>query len=120
MKNICQKLAVAAASGAIGFAALETFPAKAASFALGNSTTPLLIEFSGNVTFDGVNQASMRLDELDSFQAKFRYVIKKQTESGKRARLQTLYENDTGGFNRLESFYSILILHQVLEDKIGR
>jgi len=31
MKNICQKLTVAAASGAIGFAALETLPAKAAS-----------------------------------------------------------------------------------------
>ena len=72
MKNICQKLAVAAASGAIGFAALETLPAKAASFALGNSTTPLFIEFSGNVTFDGVNRASMGLDALDSFQATFK------------------------------------------------
>jgi hypothetical protein len=75
MKNIFQKLAIAAASGAIGFAALETLPAKAASFALGNSTTPLLIEFSGNVTLNAVNQASMGFDELDSFQAKFRYVI---------------------------------------------
>jgi hypothetical protein len=75
MKNICQKLAVAAASGAIGFAVLEALPAKAASFALGNSTTRLFIEFSGNVTLNGVNQASMQLDELDSFQATFRYVI---------------------------------------------
>ena len=93
MKNICQKLAVAAASGAIGFAALETLPAKAASFALGNSTTPLFIEFSGNVTFDGVNQASMGLDELDSFQARFRRVIS-----------PTSYEEATWDKNDLSSF----------------
>lgn len=93
MKNICQKLAVAAASGAIGFAALETLPAKAASFALGNSTTPLLIEFSGTVTLDGLNQASMGLDALDSFQAKFRYVIS-----------PTSYEEGTWDKNDLLNF----------------
>ena len=93
MKNICQKLAVAAASGAIGFAALETLPAKAASFALGNSTAPIFIEFSGNVTFDGVNQASMGLDDLDSFQATFRYVIS-----------PTSYEEGTWDKNDLSSF----------------
>lgn len=93
MKNICQKLAVAAASGAIGFAALETLPAKAASFALGDSTTRLFIEFSGNVTFDGVNRASMGLDELDSFQATFRYFIS-----------PTSYEEGTWDKNDLSSF----------------
>ena len=93
MKNICQKLAVAAASGAIGFAALETLPAKAASFALGNSTTSLFIEFSGNVTFDGVNSASVGFDELDSFQARFRYVIS-----------PTSYEEGTWDKNDLSSF----------------
>ena len=93
MKNICQKLAVAAASGAIGFAALETLPAKAASFALGDSTTRLFIEFSGNVTFDEVNRASMGLDELDSFQATFRYVIS-----------PTSYEEGTWDKNDLSNF----------------
>jgi len=92
-KNICQKLAVAAASGAIGFVALETLPAKAASFALGDSTTSLFIEFSGNVTFNGVNQASIGLDELDSFQARFRYVIS-----------PTSYEEGTWDKNDLSSF----------------
>jgi hypothetical protein len=71
MKNICQKLAVAAASGAIGFAALETLPAKAASFAVGNSTDAQFIKFSGNVTFHSLESASMGLDDLDSFQARF-------------------------------------------------
>ena len=93
MKNICQKLAVAAASGAIGFAALETLPAKAASFALGNSTTSLFIEFSGNVTFDGVNSASIGFDDLDSFQARFRYILS-----------PTSYEEGTWDKNDLSSF----------------
>jgi hypothetical protein len=93
MKNICQKLAVAAASGAIGFAALETLPAKAASFALGNSTTSLFIEFSGNVTLDRVDSASMGLDDLDSFQARFRYILS-----------PTSYEEGTWDKNDLSSF----------------
>lgn len=92
MKNICQKLAVAAASGAIGFAALETLPAKAASFALGDSTR--VLEFSGNVTFHGVNSASMGLDDLDSFRATFRYVIS-----------PTSYEEATWDKNDLSSFH---------------
>jgi hypothetical protein len=93
IKNICQKLAVAAASSAIGFAALETLPAKAASFALGNSTTPLFIEFSGNVTLEQVNQASMGFDQLDSFQATFRYILS-----------PTSYEEATWDKNDLSSF----------------
>ena len=93
MKNICQKLAVAAASGAIGFAALETLPAKAASFALGNSTAPIFIEFSGNVTFNGLDSASMGLDALDSFQARFRFDTS-----------PTSYEEATWDKNDLSSF----------------
>lgn len=93
MKNICQKLAVAAASGAIGFAALETLPAKAASFALGDSTTSLFIEFSGNVTFNGVNSASIGIDDLDSFQARFRYILS-----------PTSYEEGTWDKDDLSSF----------------
>jgi len=93
MKNICQKLAVAAASGAIGFAALETLPAKAASFALGNSTTSLFIEFSGNVTFNSLYSASMGFDDLDSFQARFRYVTS-----------PTSYEEGNWDKNDLSSF----------------
>jgi hypothetical protein len=93
MKNICQKLAVAAASGAIGFAALETLPAKAASFALGNSTAPIFIKFSGNVTFQDVDSASMGLDDLDSFQARFRFVTS-----------STSYEEATWDKNDLSSF----------------
>ncbi len=93
MKNICQKLAVAAASGAIGFAALETLPAKAASFALGDSTTRLFIEFSGKVTLEDVDLASMGLDDLDSFQARFRYILS-----------PTSYEEGTWDKNDLSSF----------------
>ena len=93
IKNICQKLAVAAASGAIGFAALETLPASSASFALGDSTTSLFIEFSGNVTLDGVDSASMGLDDLDSFQARFRYILS-----------PTSYEEGTWDKNDLSSF----------------
>ncbi|MCU0545361.1 MAG: hypothetical protein MUE44_24845 [Oscillatoriaceae cyanobacterium Prado104] len=75
MKNICQKVAVAAATTALCFAALDALPAEAASFALGSPNSKLFIQFSGNVSFDGVNQASVGLDNLDSFQARFRYVL---------------------------------------------
>jgi hypothetical protein len=75
MKSISQKLAVAATSVAIGFAALEAAPAKAASFALdsGRLENRLAIRFSGTVNFTSENRGTMGLDGLDSFQATYRY-----------------------------------------------
>lgn len=75
MKNFCQKLAVAAASAAIGSTALATLPAKAASFAFGAPDFKLFVQFSGNVQFDGLEQGFLGLNNLDSFQARFRYVL---------------------------------------------
>ncbi len=75
MKSISQKLAVAATSVAIGFAALEAAPAKAASFGLdaGTFDSRLAIRFSGTVNFTSENEGTMGLDGLDSFQATYRY-----------------------------------------------
>lgn len=75
MKSISQKLAVAATSVAIGLAALEAAPAKAASFGLdaGTFDSTLAIRFSGTVNFTSENRGSMGLDGLDSFQATYRY-----------------------------------------------
>lgn len=81
MKSISQKLAVAATSVAIGLAALEAAPAKAASFGLNAGTfdSRLAIRFSGTVNFTSENRGTMRLDGLDSFQATYRYNISQGT-----------------------------------------
>ena len=75
MISINQKLAVAATSVALGLAALEAAPAKAASFGLdaGTFDSSLAIRFSGTVNFTSQNEGTMGLDGLDSFQATYRY-----------------------------------------------
>jgi len=81
MKSISQKLAVAATSVAIGFAALEAAPAKAASFGLdaGTFNSRLAIRFSGTVNFTSENRGTIRLDGLESFQATYRYYYSQGT-----------------------------------------
>ena len=76
MNRICEKLAVAAvASAAIGFPALSTAPAKAATFGLGTPETSLYIQFSGTVNFTSEVRGTMELDGLDTFQATYRYLF---------------------------------------------
>lgn len=75
MKNICQKLAVAAASVAIGLTALKTLPANAVTFVLGDPNSPLHatrtrnIRFSGTPTFRSITEAEISFENLDSFKA---------------------------------------------------